>query len=99
MTTRTFTHLYNSHDEALFDYYATAQLVRIEVATGKQTALGKPGEFFADYFEICRRKRNIIDYDHSHVATETEASEVLQKAQEFNELVENWIASNYPALK
>jgi dipeptidyl aminopeptidase/acylaminoacyl peptidase len=31
------------HDEDLFDYYATAQLVYLDAATGKQTPLGKPG--------------------------------------------------------
>jgi hypothetical protein len=36
-------------------------------------ALGRPADGFADYFEICRRKRNAIDYTHSRVATETEA--------------------------
>lgn len=30
-------------DEALFDYYATAQLARVDVAKGKVTLLGKPG--------------------------------------------------------
>ena len=28
---------------------------------------------FADFFDRCRRKRNVIDYDHAYVATETEA--------------------------
>ncbi len=37
--------LKNAHDEALFDYYATAQLVLIDVATRKYTAYGKPGIF------------------------------------------------------
>jgi hypothetical protein len=30
---------------------------------------------YADYFERCRRKRNVIDYTRSQVATETEARE------------------------
>lgn len=52
-----------------------------------------------DYFETCRRKRNLIDYTHSDVATETEAEEILLKAREFDELVEAWIASTSPNLK
>jgi dipeptidyl aminopeptidase/acylaminoacyl peptidase len=39
--------LQNPHDEALFDYYATSQLVMIEAATGRTTPLGRPG-IFAD---------------------------------------------------
>lgn len=48
---------------------------------------------------MCRRKRNSIDYDHAEVVSETEASELLEKAQEFKTLVEKWIEDNYPTLK
>jgi len=33
----------SAHDESLFDHYATAQLVRVEAAGEKWTAVGKPG--------------------------------------------------------
>jgi uncharacterized protein (UPF0332 family) len=62
-------------------------------------ALGHAARNYADYFETCRRKRNAIDYTHSHVATETEAKEILEKAKAFYELVEKWIAKNHAALK
>jgi hypothetical protein len=64
-----------------------------------KTALGKPSEPLADYFETCRRKRSLIDYDASEVATEMEAEELLQKAQEFQTMVEDWIGKHHPALK
>lgn len=64
-----------------------------------KTALGKSGEQLADYFETCRRKRNFIDYDHAEVVTDTEADELLERAQEFQVLVETWIETNHPALK
>lgn len=35
--------LTNAHDEALFDYYFTSQLTRVDLADGKATAIGKPG--------------------------------------------------------
>ncbi|HML18186.1 MAG TPA: prolyl oligopeptidase family serine peptidase [Bryobacteraceae bacterium] len=35
--------LQNPRDEDLFEYYATAQLVKIDAATGAATPLGKPG--------------------------------------------------------
>jgi hypothetical protein len=57
-------------------------------------ALGAGG--YADYLEGCRRKRNVIDYTRSHVATETEANEIVKNATEFYELVEAWIASKFP---
>ena len=54
---------------------------------------------YADYFETCRRKRNVIDYTRSDVATETEAKEIVEKATEFYEFVEAWIDSKFPNLK
>ena len=60
-------------------------------------ALGAGSETFADYFESCRRKRNVIDYTRSHVATETEANEIVAQTTEFCEFVERWIDSKHPA--
>ena len=37
--------LANPHDEDLFDYYATAQLVYVDSSSAKTTNLGKPGIF------------------------------------------------------
>ena len=53
----------------------------------------------ADYFEICRRKRNVIDYDAADTISETEADELVRKAGEFQVLVEDWITVNHPAYK
>ena len=64
-----------------------------------KAALGKTGEPYTDYFETCRRKRNLIDYDAAEVATETEADELLEKAREFQTLVEKWIDKNHRAFK
>ena len=61
--------------------------------------LGKPAHKYVDCFEICRRKRNIIDYSFSSVATETEAKEILVQASEFYGHVEDWITKNHPTLK
>jgi len=30
-----------------------------------------------DFFEACRRKRKVIDYDHISAATHTEAEEIV----------------------
>jgi hypothetical protein len=58
--------------------------------------LGAPAKPLTDYFETCRRKRNVIDYDCADVTTEREASELLEKAKQYQTLVESWIAENYP---
>src|SRR5260370_14679873 len=62
-------------------------------------AIGKAAKPFADYFDRCRRKRNVIDYDDAYVATETEAREIVTKAKEFLDMVERWISKNNPSLK
>jgi hypothetical protein len=59
-------------------------------------ALGASASRSLDFFEACRRKRNVIDYDHASVATHTEAEESVAEAKEFFELVERWIAANHP---
>jgi SAV_6107-like HEPN len=62
-------------------------------------AVGAVVSTYADYFETCRRKRNVIDYTRSHVATDSEADEIVQKAREFYDVVEAWIVSKFPSLK
>jgi uncharacterized protein (UPF0332 family) len=63
---------------------------------GLELAMGPPITQLAKYFNTCRKKRNTVDYNLANVVTETELRELLQKAQEFRELVEAWIAKNQP---
>jgi len=60
-------------------------------------AIGKGADPYSDYFDRCRRKRNVIDYDA--FAAETDAKEIVTKTKEFVEVVEKWIAKNHPSLK
>jgi len=62
-------------------------------------ALGPVADKYADYFETCRRRPNVTDYTRSHVATETEAREIVAKAMEFHKSVEAWIDSKFPKLR
>lgn len=39
--------------------------------------IGKPAAPLMDYFDLCRRKRNLIDYTRTQVASETEAQEIV----------------------
>lgn len=81
-------------------YRITARMGHHKIALeSARLALGPIADEYGDYFEICRRKRNVIDYSHSQVATGTEAKEILDKARQFGEHVEAWIAKNHPALK
>lgn len=61
--------------------------------------LGSAVRQLTDYFETCRRKRNVIDYDSAEVATGSQAAELLEKATQYQKLVEGWIAKNHPRYK
>lgn len=65
----------------------------------KSAVTTSDAEILADYFEICRRKRNVIDYDAADTISETEADELLKKVGEFQVLVEDWIAANHLPFK
>lgn len=58
--------------------------------------LGATGRHFTDYFETCRRKRNVIDYDSADVVSESQAAELAAKATQYHSLVEAWIVKNHP---
>ena len=58
--------------------------------------LGATGRHFTDYFETCRRKRNVIDYDSADVVSELQAAELAGKATQYHSLVEDWIVKNHP---
>ena len=50
-----------------------------------EVAMGSSVSMLATYFDTCRRKRNQVDYDRVNAATETEAEELLTKAEEFRD--------------
>lgn len=61
-------------------------------------ALGAPASRATAYFEVCRRKRNILSYDNADVASATEVTEILRGARRLEALVEGWIARRHPRL-
>lgn len=63
-----------------------------------ELAMGSSVVDLVRYFDTCRRKRNTVDYDQADLVSETEAQELLQKAQEFRTLVEGWVMQHHPQL-
>lgn len=61
-------------------------------------AMGRSMRRRARYFQVCRRKRNIVDYDLASQATDGEAEELLAAAHELRDDVERWIADRHPGL-
>jgi len=58
-------------------------------------ALGPSIKELADYFETCRRMRNVIDYDSAEVASEIQSYELLEKAMEYKKIVDGWILKHH----
>jgi hypothetical protein len=63
---------------------------------GLELVLGPPSAKFAKYFNTCRKKRNRVDYNLANIITETELTELLEKADQFKKLIEEWISANHP---
>ena len=61
-------------------------------------ALGSGARQSASYFEVCRRKRNEIDYDRAFVASNADAEEIARRAHELRTVVEDWITAHHPKL-
>jgi len=62
-------------------------------------AMGAEFSAFSAYFETCRRKRNQVDYDMTNVATDYEADDLVERAQEFKTAVRSWIEKHYPSYR
>ena len=61
-------------------------------------ALGEEHIDLINYFDDCRRKRNLADYIGVGYVSETEADELLAEARAFARLAQDWIHANHPEL-
>jgi hypothetical protein len=52
----------------------------------------------ASYLDSCRKKRNIVEYDYIGGASEEDAKELLQFAEELRHHVLAWLKNNHPEL-
>ncbi len=60
--------------------------------------MGKETESHGGYFDLCRSKRNITDYDRAGQISEKEAEEILKQARDFKRDVLRWLKKRHPAL-
>lgn len=59
-----------------------------------------PGAFqdFAAYFDACRTRRNVLNYDLPDVISSTELEELIDRVSEFEGLVDDWLMRKFPHL-
>jgi hypothetical protein len=60
--------------------------------------LGSDRRADAEYLETCRKKRNIVEYDHVGGATDDEVDELISFVKELRSGVLGWLRENYPQL-
>ena len=60
--------------------------------------LGPEVQDVADYFDQCRNKRNLSDYDRAGEISRDEARELLEEAQKFRSTVMAWLKTQHPEL-
>ena len=49
--------------------------------------LGKKADRYVNFFDICRRKRNKVDYDFADVVSGTEVIKLIDMVREFKKLI------------
>ncbi|MFQ5899443.1 MAG: hypothetical protein ACE5JN_14530, partial [Candidatus Methylomirabilia bacterium] len=60
--------------------------------------LGRGAQDLADYFDQCRNKRNLSDYDRAGEISKDEAVELLKEARKFRAMVLSWLEEQHPRL-
>jgi hypothetical protein len=60
--------------------------------------LGRERQDDADYLELCRRKRNITEYERTGAATEADAVELIEFTKELRADVVRWLRQHHPNL-
>jgi len=58
--------------------------------------LGKDRTEDANYLETCRTKRNTVEYDYAGGATDNDADELIEFAEQLEKDVIEWLRSNHP---
>lgn len=62
-------------------------------------AMGPAVSQIAIYFDVCRRKRNLIEYFAAHKSTKSESDDLVEQAEKFLAMGEEWIELNFPQFK
>jgi len=61
--------------------------------------LGQQKRADAEYLDMCRIKRNTVEYDCTGAATVRDATELIQFAQHLRDEVQTWLETKHPELR
>ena len=77
-------------------YRVSGQGHHLTTFAAVELAMGPEVAGLVAYFDTCRRKRNLLDYNMANVTSDTEAAELLKEARNCQLRAEAWIALTYP---
>jgi uncharacterized protein (UPF0332 family) len=60
--------------------------------------IGRRTQARADYFDSCRSKRNVTDYDRAGEISEHDVKEILAETETFRKELLAWLRKNHPSL-
>jgi hypothetical protein len=92
-----------AHDLATIVVLAAGYRVKTRVGHHQLTfeaaglALGEDAHAAIDFFDVCRRRRNVISYDGAEVSEDL-ADELRRETSRFGEMVEQWLERTHPEL-
>lgn len=61
-------------------------------------AIGPSATAFGDYYEKCRRKRNLLSYERAGVVGTGEVKEIVAQTQRLGELIDAWVSNHHSGL-
>ena len=61
-------------------------------------AMGTGFDTLGAYFDSCRQSRNDLSYDSAGIVSDSDAMELLERAEAFSRDVDAWLSDNYPSL-
>ena len=74
--------------ERTLQHYRTIQALTL--------ILGSERKNDANYLDVCRAKRNILEYDSIGGVTENDADELIEFVRELKDEVETWLKKEHP---
>lgn len=60
--------------------------------------LGEGVRATTDYLDVCRAKRNTVDYDGIGIATPADVAELMEETVRLRVIVREWLAETHPEL-
>ena len=83
---------------AVQGYRAEKGLAHYRTIQALPMILGSKTKADAAYLDMCRIKRNTVEYDMAGVATNSDAEELIAYVDELAREVEAWLHANHPTL-